>query len=109
MNLQKRTRTGFGEIFWKHLVLTDDDIGITEGMFIGGRELINANHVRNVMENLTLSEITAICLPQTNIREDPYKLFLILDKDRKIIQKECKCDWGGGKLNNFKYYFWQSY
>ena len=106
LNRQKHTGTGFGEIFWKHLVLTDDEIGLTEGMFTNGRELINANHIRNVTENLTLSEITDICLPQTNIREVPYKLFLKLDKDWKIIRKECKCDWGGGKLNNYKYYFW---
>ena len=96
-----KIRTGFQEIFWKHLIITDDVIGITEGMLDNGKALITANHIRNVVDNLTMSEISGIALPQTNIREDPYKMFLNYDENRKVIRKDCKCDWGGGMVNHF--------
>ena len=96
--------TGFQEIFWKHLVITDDVIGITDGMLDNGKELIKANHIRNVIDNLTLKEISGIALPQTNIREDPYKMFINYDQNRKVTRKDCKCDWGGGTVIHFTYF-----
>ena len=96
---QIKIGTGFGEIFWKHLVITDDVIGITDSMLDNGKDLIAANHIRNVIDNLTLKEISGIALPQTNIREDPYKMFINYDQDRKITRKDCKCDWGGGTVH----------
>ena len=79
-------------------------IGITEGMLDNGKALITANHIRNVVDNLTMLEISGIALPQTSIREDPYKMFLNYDENRKVIRKDCKCDWGGGKVNHFTYF-----
>ena len=73
-------------------------------MLDNGKELIAANHIRNVTDNLTLKEISGIALPQTNIREDPYQMFINYDQDRKITRKDCKCDWGGGTVHCFTYF-----
>ena len=80
-------RTAFRLVDWKHWPFGESNID-------NGKALVDAGHVQNVKEvdkPGSLPVITGICIPQTNIREPPYKLFMEIDLDRKVTKLECGC------------------
>jgi hypothetical protein len=79
--------TGFKKVEWKHLKFGDNGMNL-------GRALLVAGHVRKVKEIRMpgkLPEIEGECVPQTNIREKPHKVFMDLDEKRKIVKTRCLC------------------
>ena len=79
--------TAFRQVEWKHWPFEKSNID-------NGIALVDAGHVHNVKEvdkPGSLPVITGICIPQTNIREPPYKLFMEIDVDRKVTKLECWC------------------
>ena len=56
--------------------------------------MLAAGHIRKVRELRTpgkLPEIVAESVPQTNVREKPYRIYMDLDENRKIIKTKCDC------------------
>jgi len=97
--------TGFQAVDWTNLDLR-------QSMFKNGEELVKSNHIRNVTETRKPNcpvEIEAISIPQVKIRNAPYKIFMQLDHDRKIVQIECTCAGGAGIVDHIHTYkFWIS-
>ena len=80
-------QTGFAKVEWKHITFGDNAETL-------GRALLAAGHIRKVRELRTpgkLPEIVAESVPQTNVREKPYKIYMDLDENRKIIKTKCVC------------------
>ena len=70
-------------------------------MFKNGEQLVKSNHIRNVTETRKPNcpvEIEGISIPQVKIRNAPYKIFMQLDSERKIVRMECKCVGRAGKV-----------
>ena len=66
-----------------------------------GKELVLGGHVFNVEEVVDHSgsekrEIFGRCLPQTKVNDNPYKLSIVLGKDRVISDFLCSCPAGLG-------------
>ena len=59
-----------------------------------GKKLVDAGHILNVKEvdkPGSLPVVTGICIPQTNIRDSPYRIYMELDVNRKVSKLECLC------------------
>ena len=69
-----------------------------------GQNLVNAGHiidVEEVRETGKVTEIRGYCIPQTNIRNNPYPMELYLDDERNVIGGRCSCS--GGATANCKH------
>ena len=80
----------FGKIEWKQ-------VGFVKAQIDNGIQLLKAKHLFNVTETIRESqpvEISAYCVPQTSVRNDPYRLFFRLDADRNVTTHGCTCSFG---------------
>ena len=79
--------SGFRLVHWQNWLFGDANV-------VKGKALVEADHVFNVKEVDTpgsLPVITGFCIPQTSVRQNPYKLFMELDVNRKVCKLECDC------------------
>ena len=67
-----------------------------------GQNLVKAGHVFNVKETISNGRPNVIegrVIPQTNINNPPYLVFIELSSDRKIVKFGCNCTAGAGSLD----------
>ena len=94
MSTQKSTillKTGFTPICL-------ENFQIRKELLNKGEKLVEAGHIQEVQERRQAGfpvDINAICIPQTCISNDPYKLEITLDSKRRILRAHCKCIAGG--------------